>query len=296
MADWQELQKNKLRDRISRGRQRFEIPKEIREDPTTKYTADSIQMINRDTLESQDGGTLKFNSTQEWIMPSVSEKKFVSFDADYGVEYLVNTSASVVVTLPAAKKNAVIVIKDYLGQAVINPIQVKARGAEKIDGYTSKWINADYWSLTLVSDGSNWFMKNQVDGTMLNQVTIATEYLVGGAVPCAVDWNQGDTFKIAVDADHLGTGPWTVYVGDGGPGGSFINIQDKVIILAIQNTSSTMALPVELPNAIGNSSLSSTTMPVSVDPASWSIFTWFNMNAGTVGSGNLFVSGVENLS
>jgi len=140
-------------------------------------------------------------------------------------------------------------------------------------------------------------MKNQVDGTMLNQVTIATEYLVGGMVPCAVDWNQGDTFKIAVDADHLGAGPWTVYVGDGspGPGQSFINIQDKVIILAIQNTSSTMALPVQLPSAIGNSSLSSTTMPISVDPASWSIFTWFNMNAGTVGSGYLFVSGVENI-
>ena len=78
MADWQELQKNKLRDRISRGRQRFEIPKEIKEDPTTKYTADSIQMINRDILESQDGGTLKFNSTQEWIMPSISEKKFLA--------------------------------------------------------------------------------------------------------------------------------------------------------------------------------------------------------------------------
>ena len=285
MADWQELQKNKLRDRISRGRQRFEIPKEIKDDPTTKYTADSIQMINRDTLESQDGGTLKFNSTQEWIMPSISEKKFVSFDADYGVEYLVNTSSSVVVTLPAAKKNAVIIVKDYLGQAVVNPIIVKARGAEKIDGDTSKWINADYWSLTLVSDGSNWFMKNQVDGTMLNQVTVTYD----ASATVYVDWRIGDTFKFAVSGT---TGAYTVRFDDSSGG---TTIKDKVIILAIQNTSSTAGLDITLPAAIGNSSLSSTTMPVTVDAASWSIFTWFNLNAGTVGSGNLFVSGVENI-
>ena len=278
MADWQEIHKNRIRERISGGRQRFESIKEIKEDPTTKYTPDSVQMINRDILESQDGGKLKFNSTQEWIMPSVSEKKFASFNADYGIEYLVNTSSSVVVTLPTAKKNAVIVVKDYLGQAVVNPIQVKARGSETIDGYTSKWINADYWSLTLVSDGSNWFMKNQVDGTMLNQVTLAS------AATVDVDWSIGDTYKLAVDAGT--TAAVTV---------THSNIADKVIILAIHNTSSTTGLALTLPSAIGNSSLSSTTMPVTVDAASWSIFTWFNLNAGTAGSGNLFVSGVENI-
>jgi hypothetical protein len=278
MTDWQEIHKNRIRDKISRGRHKFETPVEIKEDPTTKYTGDSIQMINRNILESEDGGKLEFNSTQEWVLPSISEKKFISFNADYGVEYLVNTSSSVVVTLPEAKKNAVIVIKDYLGQAVVNPIQVKARGSETIDGYTSKWINADYWSLTLVSDGSNWFMKNQVDGTMLNQVTLAS------AATVDIDWSIGDTYKLAVDAGT--TAAVTV---------THSNLADKVIILAIHNTSSTTGLALTLPSAIGNSSLSSTTMPVTVDAASWSIFTWFNLNAGTAGSGNLFVSGVENI-
>ena len=174
---------------------------------------------------------------------------------------LVNTSASVVVTLPPAKVNGVVVIKDYLGQAVVNPIQVKARGSETIDGYASKWINADYWSLTLVSDGSNWFMKNQVDGTMLNQVTLVHDQ-TGGV---ALDWSIGDTYKVAIDAGVVAAATVT-----------HSNIADKVIILAVHNTSSTTALSLTLPSAIGNSSLSSTTMPVTVDAASWSIFTWFN--------------------
>ena len=289
MVDWQDIQKNRLRDRISRGRQRFEIPKEIKEDPTTKYTADSIQMINRDVLESDTGGRLKFDSTQEWIMPSISEKKFTSFDAEYGVQYLVNTSASVVITLPTAKKNAVVVVKDYLGQAVINPIQVKARGVEKIDGYTSKWINADYWSVTLVSDGSNWFAKSQVDGTMLNQVTLPVVYMEGGVTdPVPIDWSLGDTFKVAIDAGNPAGGPYSTEI-------IFENVQNKVIILALQNTSSTTALPVTLPMAIGNSSLSSTTMPVTVDPASWSIFTWFAIWDTTMAAEYIFVSGVENI-
>ena len=99
MSKWQELQRNKLREKISGNQQRFDLPKDIKEDPTTKYTTDSIQMINRNILESQDGGTLKFNSDQEWVLPSISEKKFASFEATYGIEYLVNTSSSVVVTL-----------------------------------------------------------------------------------------------------------------------------------------------------------------------------------------------------
>ncbi len=279
MTDWQT---KKLSKRIGGG-QRFGHEAEEnfkpKEDPAVTLTNDAVKLQKRNKILGDSGWTMVGSGTQEWKVPSISEKKYNSFNAEYGIEYLVDTSKSVVVTLPTAKKNAVIVIKDYLGQAVINPIQVKARGAEKIDGYTSKWINADYWSLTLVSDGSNWFMKNQVDGTMLNQVTLAA------AASVDIDWSIGDTYKLAVDAGT--TAAVTI---------THSNVADKVIIIAVQNTSGTTGLSLTLPSAIGNSSLSSTTMPVTVDAASWSVFTWFNMNAGTVGSGNLFVSGVENLS
>ena len=279
MSDWQT---KRLSQRIGGGK-RFGHDADqnhtAKEDPAVILTEDAIKLQKRNKILGDSGWSMVGSGIQEWKIPSVSEKKFASFEATYGIEYLVNTSASVVVTLPAAKVNGVVVIKDYLGQAVVNPIQVKARGAEKIDGYTSKWINADYWSLTLVSDGSNWFMKNQVDGTMLNQVTLAA------AATVDIDWSIGDTSKLAVDAGT--TAAVTV---------THSNVADKVIILAIHNTSSTTGLSLTLPSAIGNSSLSSTTMPITVDAASWSIFTWFNLNAGTAGSGNLFVSGVENLS
>ena len=187
MSDWQT---KRLSQRIGGGK-RFGHDADqnhtAKEDPAVILTEDAIKLQKRDKILGDSGWSMVGSGIQEWKIPSVSEKKFASFEATYGIEYLVNTSASVVVTLPAAKVNGVVVIKDYLGQAVVNPIQVKARGAEKIDGYTSKWINADYWSLTLVSDGSNWFMKNQVDGTMLNQVTLAS------AATVDVDWSIGLT-------------------------------------------------------------------------------------------------------
>ena len=279
MSEWQN---KRLSSRIGGGA-RFgkdaEKSHRAGEDRAVILTDDSVKLQNRDKILGEAGWTMVGSGNQEWRIPSVSEKKFASFEAEYGIEYLVNTSASVVVTLPAAKKNAAIVIKDYLGQAVVNPIQVKARGAETIDGYTSKWVNADYWSLTLVSDGSNWFMKNSVDGTMLNQTTLAA----GATVD--IDWSIGDTYKLAVDAGT--TAAVTI---------TFTNETDKVIILAFNNTSGTTSLALTLPSAIGNSSLSSTTMLVTVEAASWSIFTWFRVNTGTVGAGYIFVSGVENLT
>ena len=251
----------------------------IKEDPATILQGDAVKLQGKDKILGDSGWTMVGSGTQEWKIPSVSEKKFASFTADYGIKYLVNTSASVVVTLPTAKKNAVIVIKDYLGQAVVNPIQVKARGAELIDGFNSQYINADYWSLTLLSDGSNWFKQNSVDGTVLNQVTLVSSASVD------LDWAIGDTYKLQVNASTTAAVTMT-----------FSNETDKVIVLAINNSSSTANLSLTLPSMLGNSSLSSSTMPVTVDPASWSIFTMFRINSGTVGAGYTFCSGVENLS
>ena len=282
MTDWQS---KKVSGRIG-GASRFgsgeksDIERSaIKEDPATILQGDAVKLQGKDKILGDSGWTMVGSGTQEWKIPSVSEKKFASFTADYGVKYLVNTSASVVVTLPTAKKNAVIVIKDYLGQAVVNPIQVKARGAELIDGFNSQYINADYWSLTLLSDGSNWFKQNSVDGTVLNQVTLVSSASVD------LDWAIGDTYKLQVNASTTAAVTMT-----------FSNETDKVIVLAINNSSSTANLSLTLPSMLGNSSLSSSTMPVTVDPASWSIFTMFRINSGTVGAGYTFCSGVENLS
>lgn len=255
------------------------IPTSASEDPATILQGDAVKLQGKDKILGDSGWTMVGSGTQEWKIPSVSEKKFASFTADYGIKYLVNTSASVVVTLPSAKKNAVIVIKDYLGQAVVNPIQVKARGAELIDGFNSQYINADYWSLTLLSDGSNWFKQNSVDGTVLNQVTLAS------AASVDLDWAIGDTYKLQVDAGVVGAVTLT-----------FSNETDKVIVFAINNSSGATSLFLTLPSMLGNSSLSSSSMPLTVDPASWSIFTMFRINSGTVGAGYTFCSGVENLS
>ena len=84
----------------------------------------------------------------------------------------------------------------------------------------------------------------------LGKLTIISD--TPSAATVDVDWSIGDTYKLAVDAGT--TAAVTV---------THSNIADKVIILAVHNTSSTTALSLTLPSAIGNSSLSSTTMPVS---------------------------------
>ena len=50
-----------------------------------------------------------------------------------------------------------IVIKDAGGLAGTNNITIATEGAEKIDGLDTLVINNNYNSVTLYSDGTNWF-------------------------------------------------------------------------------------------------------------------------------------------
>lgn len=52
-----------------------------------------------------------------------------------------------------------LVVKDAGGNAGTNNITIVTEGAETIDGNASAIISGDYDSLTLFSDGSNWFIE-----------------------------------------------------------------------------------------------------------------------------------------
>ena len=69
------------------------------------------------------------------------------------------TGAVTSLTLPTAQcvSGRVIVIKDAGGNAGTNNITIATQGAEKIDGLDTLVINNNYNSVTLYSDGTNWF-------------------------------------------------------------------------------------------------------------------------------------------
>lgn len=86
------------------------------------------------------------------------EAQSTSFTAAAGKTYLVSTSGgAVTVTMPAAALNAFVRIKDSAGAVDTNAITINTPGAETIDGAASETIDSNYQSMTLVSDGTNWF-------------------------------------------------------------------------------------------------------------------------------------------
>jgi len=70
------------------------------------------------------------------------------------------TGAPITITLPTAQvvTGRSIVVKDAGGNASTNNITIDTEGAETIDGAATAVIAADYNSINLYSDGSNWFI------------------------------------------------------------------------------------------------------------------------------------------
>lgn len=71
--------------------------------------------------------------------------------------HLVSTAAPRTLTLPAASATVFLVVKDSTGQAQPNPITVNPASGT-IDGASSFIIDANYQSVTFVSDGTNYFV------------------------------------------------------------------------------------------------------------------------------------------
>lgn len=72
-----------------------------------------------------------------------------------------NTAAAVAVNLPAAATagaGKMYIIKDETGQALTNNITITPNGSEKIDTAGNYVIANNFQSITLVCDGSNWFI------------------------------------------------------------------------------------------------------------------------------------------
>jgi len=68
----------------------------------------------------------------------------------------VPTTASVVLPTVAGGKNTGFYIKDYSGNASVNPIFITASGGATINGVSFAILNVNYSHIQLIWDGSNW--------------------------------------------------------------------------------------------------------------------------------------------
>tara|TARA_R110000796_G_scaffold167313_3_gene284195 strand:- start:344 stop:1897 length:1554 start_codon:yes stop_codon:yes gene_type:complete len=80
--------------------------------------------------------------------------------ADKVVHVTYTTTGAAAITLPTAQavSGRTITIKDGGGNASVNNITIDTEGSETIDGATTLIILVDYTSVTLYSDGTNWFI------------------------------------------------------------------------------------------------------------------------------------------
>lgn len=89
---------------------------------------------------------------------AVSDANYTATSSNYLIAY-VSISTGRTVTLPAASSmtNKTIIIKDESGSAGTHNITIDGFGSETIDGSTTKVISSNFGSITMYSNGSDWF-------------------------------------------------------------------------------------------------------------------------------------------
>jgi hypothetical protein len=118
------------------------------------------------TILYSNGGKLfikQVNSAQFVISPNYLPTRTISSSSSFGVGDVVilvdTTTLAISVTLPTPESGRRVVVKDSKGFAATNNISVLRSGAEKIEGLAAtKVISANWGSLTLDSDGTDWFI------------------------------------------------------------------------------------------------------------------------------------------
>jgi hypothetical protein len=88
------------------------------------------------------------------------EVKTADFQADNGKVYVVNPAgATMNIQLPAPIANFHCVIKDISGDLLNKVVTIVRNGSENIDGQAAnKLVQSDYESITLFSNGADWFI------------------------------------------------------------------------------------------------------------------------------------------
>ena len=119
-------------------------------------------------ITTDSSGDVVLNPAEDVILDGGQQVKRTALGAgsstlgvnDYLIGKTAITAAGDTLTLPSAATIAgkVYVIKDESGNAGTDNITIATQAAETIDGQATFVINANYNSVTVYSDGTNWFV------------------------------------------------------------------------------------------------------------------------------------------
>ena len=104
-----------------------------------------------------DGSTLTVTGGVVHAITAAKTSAYEATASDYVVA--VNTSGgAVTITLPDATAGTTYIVKDTSGSAASNAVTVSRKTSYTIDGQTTVSITSNYGAITVVSNGSNWFI------------------------------------------------------------------------------------------------------------------------------------------
>jgi hypothetical protein len=107
-----------------------------------------------------------------WVVASFQVAQSTQTGSTYNIgsnDYclFINHSGTVTVTLPTPTSGRVLKIKDKSGAAASNHITIAQHASETIDGASSYVLTLNYAGVEIVSDGTNWFVTAEYNGTVI---------------------------------------------------------------------------------------------------------------------------------
>ena len=91
-----------------------------------------------------------------YFLNVVTTSPYMIKETDEVVFVNVPATSSVVLPTVAVGKNTAYYIKDFSGNANINPIFITSAGGETINGVSFAILNVNYSQIQVVWDGANW--------------------------------------------------------------------------------------------------------------------------------------------
>jgi len=127
--------------------------------------------LTGDAIITQDTQTIYIWNGSAWVaasggggtVPSASIKTVSSSPytvVSTDIYLLVNTGSAITINLPNPNTYRRLIIKDSTGTAFTNNITLHRNGSENIENLAAdKTLAANYGSVTLWADGTNWWME-----------------------------------------------------------------------------------------------------------------------------------------
>lgn len=128
-------------------------------------TDDSNAEVRRLLVDATTGrlkvsASVNLNGNVTWSRTAITTATYTMLAADFIMGVTRTTAGACTITLPTSEvaSGRVLFVKDEGNNAGANNITIATQGSETIDGDSTFVIDQDSMSISIYSDGSNWFI------------------------------------------------------------------------------------------------------------------------------------------